>query len=82
MLHIRQMIQKGLDTAQDIYNTAMRDERLRTGSYWEGEWRIDIMTFEEMEGIRLDLPMTQFFDEFNIEIVPLHGYYANKKFLF
>ena len=79
MLHIHQMIREGMDTASDIYNTTMLDERLRTGSYWEERWEIDVMMFEEMEGIRLDLPMQQSFDEFKIEIVPLHGYYANKK---
>ena len=39
------------------------------------------MTFEEMEGVHLDLPVQQSFDEFKIEIVPLHGYYTNKKFI-
>ena len=32
MLHIRDMINKNIDTARDIYNTSMRDERIRKGS--------------------------------------------------
>lgn len=41
---------------------------------------IDLMTFEEMEGISLNLPNPSLLDEFRLEITPLHGYYANKRY--
>ncbi|KAK8805178.1 hypothetical protein WA588_000121, partial [Blastocystis sp. NMH] len=71
MYRIREMEWNGVDSAS-IYNMQFHDERLRK----------DIVSFEEGEGISLDITDLHDLSQFDLLIRPLSGYYINKTYRF
>lgn len=78
MLHIRELEKQGVDTSIDIYNTAFRDNRLKHGtSLWMIN-NVDILTFEEEEGMELVFHDVSCLDHFQLKITAMSGYYTNR----